>query len=100
MLQFGVAEKQFIVDCRKHDPTRLLKALAKKKLVGHNLKFDYQVIKSNYGIVLEDVFDTMLGAQIVECGLDKEEKKGWFSLESVSRRYLNKDYYSNQLSLF
>jgi len=98
MLQFGNKEVQYIIDTRKADPTKLLKELSKKKIIGHNIKFDYQVIKTNYGIELEDLFDTMLAAQILECGMDEE--KGHFTLEQTARRYTGYHYYSNQGNLF
>lgn len=89
-----------MIDTRRADPKRLLKEIAKKQIIGHNLKFDYRVLRKNYDIRIENLFDTMLAAQIVECGMDKEEIKGWFGLESCAKRYANKDYYSKQGNLF
>jgi len=100
MLQLGDQNTQFIVDVRQKDPTKLLQELSNKTLIGHNIKYDYQVIKTNYNITLENLFDTMLASQVIECGMDQEEKKGWFSLEGVANRYLNQTYYSKQGNLF
>jgi len=100
LLQFGNAETQYLVDTRHKDPTRLLQVLADKIIIGHNLKFDYQVIKDNYGVELVRVFDTMLATQILECGKSPLSKKGWFGLEGVCNRYLDVHLYGAQGTLF
>lgn len=66
-------------------------------VIGHNLSFDYQKIVHNFGIRLENLFDTMLAAQILDCG--KVTKKGHFTLESTTRRYYDPFAYSAQTYL-
>lgn len=98
MLQIGNKDIQYIIDVRKLDPRKLLQEISKKTIIGHNIKFDYQVIKNNFGIELENLFDTMLAAQILECGLDEE--KGHFTLERTATRYTGINRYCNQGDLF
>lgn len=98
MLQIGNKELQYIIDVRKLDPRKLLQEISKKTVIGHNIKFDYQVIKNNFDVTLENLFDTMLAAQILECGLDEE--KGHFTLERTATRYTGINRYSNQGDLF
>jgi DNA polymerase-1 len=47
----------------------------KHKLVVHNFKYDYEIVKNNLGIELDIYFDTMIGAWLYESdkavGLDK-----------------------------
>jgi DNA polymerase I len=99
LLQLGNENEQLLIDTRKLNPSKFLKQLLtdSRVIVGHNLQYDYQVLKTNYDIELENVWDTMLAAQILECGPDRE--KGHFTLESVVGRYV-RPYYTAQLNLF
>lgn len=98
MLQLSNGKETIVIDTRAEDPTSLLKYLTKKLVVGHNIKFDRQVIWLNYGIELEHCFDTMLAAQVLECG--PRTAKGHFTLEGCTRRYVNPFAYSQQGDLF
>lgn len=100
LLQVGNHKEQYLIDCRKDDPTLLLKYLAKshKLIIGHNIKFDYSAIKKQYGVVFNNVWDTMLAAQVLECGMPSP--KGQFTLESVVRRYVDPFAYTLQGDLF
>lgn len=64
--------------------TRWLMALIMSKpIVGHNIKFDLRFIYRDYRMLPPLVFDTMLGAKVVEC------RKGlYFSLKEVANRFL------------
>ncbi len=68
-------------------------------LVGHNLKYDYSVIKVDYGIELENLYDTMLAAQLMEYA-QTVKPAGYFTLESCVRRWVDKIAYSAQGDLF
>lgn len=73
-------------------------------MVGHNIKYDYSVIKTNYNLEIENVFDTMLACQLVEyedkaLNFNKTKKKR-FTLEAAVQRHVSPLYYTNQLSLF
>lgn len=91
---------QYLIDTRVKDPTKLLKEIIKRPIIGHNLKYDYQVIKQNYGVELNDVFDTMLAEQVLDCGSFEGIRKGWYGLAQVSHRRVGIDFYSSQGNLF
>lgn len=97
MLQIGNNEFQIVIDCREVDPTPILESIRGLGLIGHNIKFDWQVIYNNYGIKLENVYDTMLACQIEENGVPI--KKGHFTLESCARRYVDENAYGQQVRL-
>ena len=101
LLQFGDNTKQWIVDVTKDYDTALqiLSFIRRRNIliIGHNLSFDYQKIYHNFEIKLENLFDTMLAAQILDCGLTT--KKGHFTLESTARRYYDPYAYSAQTYL-
>ena len=94
MLQLGNHEVQYVIDAREGGINDVLNLLSKKEIIAHNIKFDYTILKNN-GVVLDKVWDTMLAAQILECG--KPSPKGQFTLESVTRRYVDEFAYSDQL---
>jgi DNA polymerase-1 len=102
MLSFQIGDgfKQFIIDVRYGDMSFLFPILRSKEVtkVGHNIKFDYKVLKHNFGLVMENIFDTMLGEQVLYTGLS--QAKGFYSLEQTAIRYTKISYYSSQLSLF
>jgi len=58
-----------------------IKELFKRKIVGHNLKFDLKMLRK-YGVYLEPFSDTMILAWII----DPDSPVG---LDSVAKRYLN-----------
>jgi len=90
------------VDVRSHYDIayELVKMIAdqNKLVIGHNLSYDYRVIKQDFGITLENLFDTMIAAQILECGLPT--KRGHFTLEKTAQRYYDPFAYTNQGNLF
>lgn len=67
-------------------------------VVGHNIKFDYQILKLYKNYELKRVYDTMLVEYILSTGLSRE--KGYYSLEETHYRYFGSNPYSNQLNLF
>lgn len=100
MYQFGNKYEQWIVDARDISiaPLKSILESKKSKKILHNAKFDYKVLKYHSDIILENVWDTMLGEQILNTGLDKP--KGYYTLQETHYRYYNTDPYGNQLSLF
>lgn len=66
-------------------------------IIGHNIKYDYQILKLN-GYELKRVYDTMLGEYILSTGLSRP--KGYYSLEETHLRRFGFNPYGNQLSLF
>lgn len=98
MLQLSNGVDTIVIDTRHEDPTSLLKSIKDKRIIGHNIKYDCQMIQLNYKVEFENVWDTMLAAQVLECGLDSP--KGHFTLESTVRRYVNPYLYTLQGNLF
>lgn len=90
MLQLGNDEEQFVIDCREVDPKPFLSLVEKKLIIGHNLKFDASVIYLTTGIQLKNLWDTMLAAIVLECG----DPLGKFSLQEVTRRYVDETAYT------
>lgn len=97
MFQIGDAHNQFIIDTRYTDISCLKRFLESKRIVkiGHNIKYDYKVLNTNYGITLNNVFDTMITDYVLTTGLSVTH-----SLEECCIRYLKYNPYGNQLSLF
>lgn len=99
MLQLGDTEQQFILDCIKYPDlaVTILRHTIEKTVVGHNLSYDYTVIRNTFNIKLKAMWDTMVAAQILECGLPSP--KGHFTLAQTVNRYVDPYAYSSQLYL-
>lgn len=65
--------------------------------IGHHIRYDYKVLKG-LGIVMENVWCTMLGEYVLSAGIHRE--KGYYGLEKTYERYFNENPYGNQLNLF
>lgn len=96
MLQLGRADEQIVIDAREVDIVPYLNLIADKIIIGHNLKFDLSVLRIKYNFYAKYIYDTMLAAYVYECG--RFAKK--YTLEEVSRRYVDDNAYSAQLNLF
>lgn len=83
-LQLGDSKNQFFIDCRSIDIGLFKELIESKKIIGQNLKFDYKMLKKA-GIVLDELYDTMLAECVLFCGY---EKYG-YSLADLHRRYLS-----------
>jgi DNA polymerase-1 len=89
------ASEAFIFDLSKMDVegmAELCNLLSSKEIVwlGHNLKFDYKMIKVNLGVSLVRVWDTMLAA--IAIGYATGDKAFWgrgAGLKDVVRDYLD-----------
>jgi DNA polymerase-1 len=86
MFQIGDTDRQYIIDCRNTDISILKPVLEDINIciVGHNLKFEYKHIFHNYGIILNNLYDTQICEQILYNGYDIK-----FSLEELLKRYFN-----------
>ena len=87
MLQIGDLEKQFVIDTRFQNIDIIKDLLSNSSIVkvGHNLKFEYKHIYHNYGIILENLYDTQIVEEILNCGIKNVE----FGLKALVKRYLN-----------
>lgn len=94
MIQFGNKNDQYIIDTRDLDFSILFPIFKKETLyVGHNLKFDYNMLKK-YGIVLHNIYDTMLAEMVLMNGKNSIVqiiKKSPYSLKSLVKKYLDID---------
>lgn len=96
MLQLGVPEDedQYIIDCRDTDIKELKNLLENPNIlfIGHNIKFDYNMLKQ-YGIILHKVYDTMIAEQCIYNGkytMLEIRKQKRFSLAGVYKHYFGK----------
>lgn len=105
MLQFGIPDKdiQVVIDTRSYHPN-IFKDLLESDItfVFQNVKFDYAMLKK-YGIVLNNVYDTMLADQVVYNGkysVSEIKTKGLFKLENIYERYFGKQISKSQQTTF
>ena len=84
ILQIGDSTNQFVIDCRYVDILLFKKFLESKKLLLHNSKFDYKMLKRS-GIFIENIYDTMLAEAVLYCGYFKYG----LSLKDLVERYCN-----------
>ena len=93
MLQLGTKNgDQYIIDCRDYDIRKLNTILEDKNkvFVGHNIKFDYNMLK-RYDIVLKRVYDTMLSDIVIYNGYyskDYIKSNKRFSLAGVIKHHI------------
>lgn len=90
MIQLGNKNVQYVIDARKimlEDLVQIIAQLRNKIIVGHNLKFEYKHILHNYGIRLDNLYDTMIAEMVLECGNGKAR----YSLKHLIGKYLGKE---------
>ncbi len=85
LIQVGTPEKAYIFNHQKVDtsPLKILLEDPKRLKIVQNGKFDYEMLKVNAGITLENIFDTMLAERILTTGLKREN-----SLEAITLKHL------------
>ena len=83
-LQLGDANAQFVVDVRSVNILRFKDLIEEKLCLLHNAKFDYKMLYKA-GIVLDKVYDTMLGEIIIFNGFNDERG---FKLNELVDNYL------------
>lgn len=98
LLQIGTEEIQYVIDARKVHIPVLKPFFESKKIrkVMHNGKFDYKMIKGNYGIDVEIVRDTYLADMVLNNG----RKLGGFSLDAVLEQELKIEISKDERSTF
>jgi len=74
LLQIGDMQDQFVIDTRRVNPEPLREFLESENIdkVGHNLKFDYKMLKTNFGICIDSLKDTYLGDKIISMGMKQQ----------------------------
>jgi DNA polymerase-1 len=95
LLQFGTLKgNQYVIDTRDFEVNHFKHLLESetKTFIGHNIKFDYNMLKK-HGIVLRNVYDTMIVDKVIfngAYGRDFIRKNKRFSLAGVYKHYFNK----------
>lgn len=86
LAQIGDEDRQFLIDPRSCDLSYLKPFFISKdiKKVGHNMLFDYCMLGSNYGILMESVRCTYLAELVITIGA----QFGGRSLYAVAKKYL------------
>jgi DNA polymerase-1 len=94
MFQLGTKDdKQFIIDARDFNIEELKDLLENVNItyIGHNIKFDYNMLKQ-HNIILRNVYDTMLVDQVIyndKYPIEVVRKTHRFSLAGVNKHYFN-----------
>ena len=79
LMQLGTEDTTYLFDARKVNTEIIKPVLESKEIlkVLHNAKFDYQATKKNTGIVIRNLFDTMLAYRLLTSGRIEDGKGGW-----------------------
>ncbi len=86
LVQVGTPQKAYIFNFQKVDisPLKSLLEDPKRLKIVQNGKFDYQMLKANASIAIENIFDTMLAERILTTGFKREN-----SLEALALKHLD-----------
>jgi DNA polymerase I len=82
LISIGTEERQFVIDATSV-PIDFLNKHKSKLFIGHNLKYDYTVLKRN-GFEFRNMYDTMIVEQKIGAGTKRKN-----SLDAVLERRLN-----------
>lgn len=104
LLQIKIKDTIYIFDLRKIENRHIVYILdliqsSNKIVIGHNIKYDIQILYNNYKILLTNVYDTMLGEVLINQGLGFP----LISLKEVIKRHtgreiskeIRKEFYDN-----
>ncbi len=84
LLQLGDDNDTFVIDVTSVDISWLEK-YKDKKFIGQNLKYDYSVLKAQFGIEIRNLVDLMIVEQTLGMGSGRKN-----SLDAIIERRLNK----------
>lgn len=95
LLQLGDADTVFVLNLPTMLPgdlARIGEHLAEKTVIGHNLDYDYRLLRRNYALAKwTDVYDTQLAEQMLTMG-DYDDKGEWLknglALKILVSKYL------------
>ena len=88
-VQIGTKDISYIFDTRKitfkdYEPFKKLMESPKVLKILHNAKFDYKMIKLQFGVEITNIYDTMLAEGVLTAGLGNS-----LSLQATTLRRLN-----------
>jgi len=92
MLQIGDIHRQFIIDTRYTDISCIYDWIRDKKIVGHNIKFDYKQLKYHYNWRLLNLYDSMVVEKLLNNNKKEEEEDGFYALSGLASRYLGAEF--------
>ena len=86
-------DRTYVFDIKLLDgaPQKLLELIASKRVVGHNLKFDFESMAVDFGLAVlpKHCFDTMIAEMLISKATEVEKPgKGRFSLATLCNVYL------------
>lgn len=87
LCQIGNIREQYVIDARKVNLALLRECFFENQKItkiGHNLKFDYKMLKGSTGIEIENMRDTMLADKILNVG----RKKYGYGLDDCLKAWL------------
>jgi len=90
LLQIGTPSKQYIIDARKVNFNKLKDWFEDSLIIkiGTNIAFDYKFLR-NFNIDADGLVDCMLIEQSLNLGYVHLKTKKYYSLEGMTKRYLN-----------
>lgn len=93
MFQIGDLNRQYIIDHRYNSIGKITELLEDNTIVkvGHNLKFEYQHILHNYGVRLNNIYDTQVAEMILTTGLKDTSVSLLTCMEKYLEVSVNKD---------
>lgn len=90
LIQIGVKGKSYVYDVRKGNvDANIFKNIIESKKhmkILQNARFDYKMLKTNFGISINRLYDTMLGEQLLYLGLNPRA-----NLKFLVAKYLKMD---------
>lgn len=97
-IQLLFGKHNVFISVKDQDLSLLMEELKTKILIGHNIKFDLNMLYTTFGFKAKDVIDTMLAERILDMGRKRGE--GYYSLASSVRRRVDQYAYTDQGNLF
>jgi len=85
-LQLSDENDQYVIDIRHVDILKFKELIESKKIIGHNLKFDYKFLRKA-GIILQDIHDTFITEMLIYSGYITSGIKIGYGLDKVTERY-------------
>jgi len=67
LCQFGNTDIQYVLDATSYDLKEIEPYLSGTILIGHNLKYDYKILKVQ-GVTFRNMYDTMIAEEIITNG--------------------------------
>lgn len=85
LLQLNTGKDIYIIDCQKVNIKPLLEKIRDNNIlvIGHNLKYDIKVLFDKTGILLTNLYDTMIAENLIYKGINNQ----FTSLKSLVEKY-------------